>query len=562
MPLPTPRDEEEQSAFINRCMGDELMNSEYPDQKQRVAVCYSQWRRRKEGEVFHYFARLHSPFAVDGKWYALLRVITAETSRPSEPKGERWRPSYESLKKYLSTFMDAPLIGPPCPRECRGDACLTCGHYAVTKMGHPVSFSMPDGYGEIVYELTHPDAIVNVQSGEWHDVSPQLRAWRLHMEDDDVHVLDDWAAEHVAFVDKGAFRDVEVVDWWQGRPDRIYTLAAELFHGHPETARLEPGGLMTDGAATLPDRGRQAADQIKNRRFGDSLSDRSQTFTGADAWDTADAPDDAFAYVPESAKGPDGNKSERKFPLYSIAKKGPDEAIVRNALARFPQANLPADAKMGVLRKICSYAKRLDIESELCQEQVGGEGCGCDKTGEGAMSTEGKDKEGSKPSGGATKEETENEKVLKAELQRVQGELDNVKKALVIAEKRAEAAENQPTSRAYQAEHERMKARLQELEQKEQEREAEAHMAMVRDVVDVRTEAGFADANDRPNEILRVKEFNTAALEQMKADAVAVILERESSLSPKAHFVGAKKPDNEAAHRIRMGLPRVEEKQQ
>jgi predicted nucleotidyltransferase len=48
MPIPTPSGGEEQSAFISRCMGNDVMNSEFPDQKQRSAVCYSQWRKKDE----------------------------------------------------------------------------------------------------------------------------------------------------------------------------------------------------------------------------------------------------------------------------------------------------------------------------------------------------------------------------------------------------------------------------------------------------------------------------------------------------------------------------------
>lgn len=46
MPLPTPHDGEKQEEFVSRCMGDKVMNTDYPDQKQRAAVCYSQWREK------------------------------------------------------------------------------------------------------------------------------------------------------------------------------------------------------------------------------------------------------------------------------------------------------------------------------------------------------------------------------------------------------------------------------------------------------------------------------------------------------------------------------------
>ena len=53
MPLPTPhRDKtgkktEKKSEFISRCAGDTTMNKDFPDTKQRLGVCFSQWEKRK-----------------------------------------------------------------------------------------------------------------------------------------------------------------------------------------------------------------------------------------------------------------------------------------------------------------------------------------------------------------------------------------------------------------------------------------------------------------------------------------------------------------------------------
>lgn len=52
MPLPSPRGKEEKQSFIKRCMGDETMKEEFPENKQRVAVCYSQWRKAKNESSF------------------------------------------------------------------------------------------------------------------------------------------------------------------------------------------------------------------------------------------------------------------------------------------------------------------------------------------------------------------------------------------------------------------------------------------------------------------------------------------------------------------------------
>jgi hypothetical protein len=45
MPLPDPQKNEKKSEFVSRCVGDLSDKKEFEDQKQRVAVCYSQWEK-------------------------------------------------------------------------------------------------------------------------------------------------------------------------------------------------------------------------------------------------------------------------------------------------------------------------------------------------------------------------------------------------------------------------------------------------------------------------------------------------------------------------------------
>ena len=83
-----------------------------------------------------------------------------------------------------------------------------------------------------------------------------------------------------------------------------------------------------------------------------------ESLTCSEAWRGDDVPDELFAYVPAEARGKNGKKSLRKFPLASASRKGLDPAILRNALARFSQADLPAAAKAGVKSKIMGAIKR------------------------------------------------------------------------------------------------------------------------------------------------------------------------------------------------------------
>ena len=42
MPIPDKRKNEDKQNFVARCMGDEVMKKDYPDTKQRIAICLSQ----------------------------------------------------------------------------------------------------------------------------------------------------------------------------------------------------------------------------------------------------------------------------------------------------------------------------------------------------------------------------------------------------------------------------------------------------------------------------------------------------------------------------------------
>ena len=69
MPLPKPVKNETEDAFINRCMSNDTMNSEYPDNKQRVAVCNSLWSRKNMNTL------IVELFAV-GKWNGQKFTLT------------------------------------------------------------------------------------------------------------------------------------------------------------------------------------------------------------------------------------------------------------------------------------------------------------------------------------------------------------------------------------------------------------------------------------------------------------------------------------------------------
>jgi len=48
MPLPKPRSDESEDSFISRCMGNDTMVADFPDQAQRAAVCYAQFGKSED----------------------------------------------------------------------------------------------------------------------------------------------------------------------------------------------------------------------------------------------------------------------------------------------------------------------------------------------------------------------------------------------------------------------------------------------------------------------------------------------------------------------------------
>lgn len=48
MPLPKPKKDEKKDDFIERCMSNDTMKKEFPDNDQRLAVCFKQWKEKEE----------------------------------------------------------------------------------------------------------------------------------------------------------------------------------------------------------------------------------------------------------------------------------------------------------------------------------------------------------------------------------------------------------------------------------------------------------------------------------------------------------------------------------
>ena len=52
MPIPNRKSGEQKDDFIGRCVSNPTMKSEFPDSKQRAAVCYQQLKLYKKKDSF------------------------------------------------------------------------------------------------------------------------------------------------------------------------------------------------------------------------------------------------------------------------------------------------------------------------------------------------------------------------------------------------------------------------------------------------------------------------------------------------------------------------------
>jgi hypothetical protein len=69
MPIPSKKPNEDNQKFVSRCMGNESMKKEYPDTKQRVAICIGQSKNTKGCLIDQvYDALFMNQFTWDDEW--------------------------------------------------------------------------------------------------------------------------------------------------------------------------------------------------------------------------------------------------------------------------------------------------------------------------------------------------------------------------------------------------------------------------------------------------------------------------------------------------------------
>jgi hypothetical protein len=65
MPIPTPNEKEDNKKFISRCMSDEVMKKDYPENQQRIAICLGQTKKSKSSLLDNVLAILGFTYDFD-----------------------------------------------------------------------------------------------------------------------------------------------------------------------------------------------------------------------------------------------------------------------------------------------------------------------------------------------------------------------------------------------------------------------------------------------------------------------------------------------------------------
>jgi len=463
---------------------------------------------KREGMFrFCYHADVEA-FEASGKKYAKIFLIDDTRNRAG------WGVTPEATRKALASLRNLSLLGPP-------ESAHEAGSREVGHLDHS-TIDPETGVAYGIFEVTE-DAYQKIKNREWRHVSPMIWAHEIHFLPGK-ELITNYVFDHLAFCRYPAYsRGSDGVIWTCEGPSCLEENFPKYHFAAAFEAALESyKKACNDVASSLP-KGTQDAEKntIRDFKEGDSMQSKSTAtpYYAADAWDTDDAPDKFFAYVPPEAKGPNGKKSLRKLPLASIQKRDLDPAIIRDAISRLPQTEgLPSD-KSEIISKICSAAKQFDIESELCKERVG-------------CSLEGTDLD-------------EKDKMRLADLEAQNKEL----------KEKIEKFEAETPVKALQAEVKTLGEEKKALEKRVADMETEKHLNLVGEIVSLKIEKGLIEEKDRGAEINRLKDLPDSALAVVRQDTENIVVKLEASkveLGPRFKYSAEESRNREEQVRLQL----------
>lgn len=88
MPIPSKKDNEDNQKFISRCMSNDTMKKDYPDTKQRIAICLGQTRKNGKSSLIQsvHDELLANNCSWDDEWDEFIWEIEAKEIYDEEDK--------------------------------------------------------------------------------------------------------------------------------------------------------------------------------------------------------------------------------------------------------------------------------------------------------------------------------------------------------------------------------------------------------------------------------------------------------------------------------------------
>lgn len=96
MSLPNPKSNEKEKDFIGRCISeiskekDGGGNKRWPDNEQRIAVCYSQWEKKNEDSIINKIDRILKESSVVADVATYEKPISMGKNSFIEKRNKKW----------------------------------------------------------------------------------------------------------------------------------------------------------------------------------------------------------------------------------------------------------------------------------------------------------------------------------------------------------------------------------------------------------------------------------------------------------------------------------------
>jgi hypothetical protein len=131
MPIPKRKQNEDKNAYVSRCMGNETMKKEYPDNKQRVAICLGQTRTKGNLLEEVHDELFAQNYTWDDEWNEF--VYEVEVNEIYDEDGKVIASEYQGRKVTLNK----PFRTPDGPKKFAVYVKNESGNVVIVRFGDP-----------------------------------------------------------------------------------------------------------------------------------------------------------------------------------------------------------------------------------------------------------------------------------------------------------------------------------------------------------------------------------------------------------------------------------------